>query len=72
LLKIIYTTGLTGFIGQYVLKKIIFDYDVVINFGREKKITIYQHSAEPIYKDFSAEDVTKISFRYAFAPCNPL
>ena len=59
MLNIIYTTGLTGFIGKNVLKKIIFDYDVVVNFGREKKIIIYQHSAEPIYKDFSTEVLEK-------------
>ena len=53
MLKIIYTTGLTGFIGQYFLKKIFNDYDLVVNFGREKSITIYQHNLDPIYKDFS-------------------
>ena len=57
--KIIYTTGLTGFIGQNVLKKIIYDYDAVVNFGREKKITIYQQSVDPVYKDFSVEELQK-------------
>ncbi len=55
--KIIYTTGLTGFIGQYFLKKIFNDYDVVVNFGREKNITIYQPSVKPLYKDFSLEEL---------------
>ena len=59
MLKIIYTTGLTGFIGQHVLKKIIYDYDAVVNFGREKKITIYQNSADPVCKDFSIEELQK-------------
>ena len=59
MLKIIYTTGLTGFIGQHVLKKIIYEYDVIVNFGREKKITIYQHSADPINKDLSIEELQK-------------
>jgi nucleoside-diphosphate-sugar epimerase len=57
LLKIIYTTGLTGFIGQYFFKKIFNDYDVVINFGREKKITIHRHSFEPIFKEFNLLDL---------------
>ncbi len=59
MLKIIYTTGLTGFIGQYFLKKIFNDYDVIVNFGREKNITIYQHSVEPIFKDFSLLELQK-------------
>ena len=40
--KVIYATGVTGFIGQYFLKKIFKDYDTVLNFGRNKNITIYQ------------------------------
>jgi nucleoside-diphosphate-sugar epimerase len=57
LLKIIYTTGLTGFIGQYFLKKIFNDYDVVINFGRKKNITVHQHSFEPIFKEFNLSEL---------------
>ena len=59
MLKIIYTTGLTGFIGQYFLKKISNDYDLVINFGREKIITIHEHTCEPIFKDFSLSELQK-------------
>lgn len=55
MLKIIYTTGLTGFIGHYFLKKIINDYDLVVNFGREKQITIYQSLGDPISKKFSSD-----------------
>ena len=57
MLKIIYTTGLTGFVGQYFLKKIFNDYDVVINFGREKQITIHRHSLEPIFKELNLLDL---------------
>ena len=57
MLKIIYTTGLTGFIGQYFFKKIFNDYDVVINFGREKNITIHRHSFEPIFKEFNLSEL---------------
>ncbi len=55
--KIIYTTGLTGFIGQCVLKKIVNEYDVTINFGRDKKLTVYQSSHVPIYKDFNLNEL---------------
>ena len=48
--KVIYTTGLSGFIGQSVVKKIISEYDITVNFGRDKKISIYQSSLNPIYK----------------------
>ena len=61
MLKIIYTTGLTGFIGQYFLKKLINEYDLVINFGREKKITIYKPFSEPVNQDFSLELLEKYS-----------
>ena len=37
--NIIYTTGITGFIGQHFLKKLINEYDIIVNFGRNKKIT---------------------------------
>ena len=55
MLKIIYTTGLTGFIGRYFLKKLFNDYDLVVNFGREKHITIYQSFDDPISKKFTPE-----------------
>jgi len=61
LLKIIYTTGLTGFIGQYFLKKLFNEYDLVINFGREKNITIYKPFSEPVNQDFSLELLEKYS-----------
>ena len=50
--KVIYATGVTGFIGQYFLKKIFKDYDTVLNFGRNKNITIYQSKKDPINTDF--------------------
>jgi len=59
LLKIIYTTGLTGFIGRYFLKKLFNDYDLVVNFGREKHITIYQSFDDPISKKFTPEVLEK-------------
>jgi nucleoside-diphosphate-sugar epimerase len=55
--KVIYTTGLSGFIGQSVVKKIISEYDVIVNFGRDKKISIYQSSLNPIYKDFNLDEL---------------
>ncbi len=55
--QIIYTTGLTGFIGQSVFKKIVSEYDVTVNFGRNKKISIYQSSLNPVYKDFSLDEL---------------
>ena len=55
MLKIIYTTGLTGFIGHYFLKKIINDYDLVVNFDREKHINVYQSLGNPISKKFTPE-----------------
>ena len=55
--KIIYTTGITGFIGQHFLKKLIKKYDVTVNFGRNKKISIYQSSLNPIYKDFNLNEL---------------
>ena len=61
MLKIIYTTGLTGFIGQYFLKKLINEYDLVINFGRAKNITIYKSFSEPVNQDFSLEFLEKYS-----------
>jgi len=57
LLKIIYTTGITGFIGQHLLKKLINEYDITVNFGRNKKISIYQSSLNPIYKDFNLNEL---------------
>ena len=61
MLKIIYTTGLTGFIGQHFLKKLFNEYDLVINFGREKNITIYKPFSEPVNQDFSLELLEKYS-----------
>jgi len=55
--KIIYTTGITGFIGQHFLKKLIKKYDATVNFGRNKKISIYQSSLNPIYKDFNLNEL---------------
>ena len=55
--KIIYTTGITGFIGQHFLKKLINEYDITVNFGRNKKISIYQSSLNPIYKDFNLNEL---------------
>ena len=55
--KIIYTTGLTGFIGQCVLKKIVNKYDVIVNFGRDKKMTFYRPALEPLYKDFNLNEL---------------
>ncbi len=55
--KVIYTTGLSGFIGQSVVKKIISEYDVTVNFGRDKKISIYKSSLNPIYKDFNLDEL---------------
>ena len=55
--QIIYTTGLSGFIGQSVFKKIVSEYDVTVNFGRDKKISIYQSSLNPIYKDFNLDEL---------------
>ena len=57
MLKIIYTTGITGFIGQHLLKKLINEYDITVNFGRNKKISIYQSSLNPIYKDFNLNEL---------------
>jgi nucleoside-diphosphate-sugar epimerase len=55
--NIIYTTGITGFIGQHLLKKLINEYDITVNFGRNKKISIYQSSLNPIYKDFNLNEL---------------
>ena len=55
--QIIYTTGLSGFIGQSVFKKVISEYDITVNFGRDKKISIYQSSLNPIYKDFNLDEL---------------
>ena len=55
--KIIYTTGITGFIGQHLLKKLINEYDITVNFGRNKKISIYQSSLNPIYKNFNLNEL---------------
>ena len=55
--KIIYTTGLTGFIGQCFLKKLVNEYDITINFGRDKKITVYQSYLKPTYKDFNLNEL---------------
>ena len=55
--KIIYTTGITGFIGQHLLKKLINEYDITVNFGRNKKISIYQSSLKPIYKNFNLNEL---------------
>jgi len=56
--KVIYTTGITGFIGQHFLKKIINDYDIVINFGRNNTIGIYKNSLIPKLKNF---DISELS-----------
>ena len=55
--NIIYTTGITGFIGQHLLKKLINEYDITVNFGRNKKISIYQSSLNPIYKNFNLNEL---------------
>ena len=55
--NIICTTGITGFIGQHLLKKLINEYDITVNFGRNKKISIYQSSLNPIYKDFNLNEL---------------
>ena len=61
MLKIIYTTGLTGFIGQNFLNKLLNEYDLVINFGRKNNITIYKSFTEPVSQDFSLELLEKYS-----------
>ena len=55
--NIIYTTGITGFIGQHLLQKLINEYDITVNFGRNKKISIYQSSLNPIYKNFNLNEL---------------
>jgi nucleoside-diphosphate-sugar epimerase len=55
--NIIYTTGITGFIGQHLLKKLINEYDITVNFGRNNKISIYQSSLNPIYKNFNLNEL---------------
>jgi nucleoside-diphosphate-sugar epimerase len=42
--KVIYTTGITGFIGRNLLIELLSSYDFVINFGRDNKMSVYNDS----------------------------
>lgn len=64
--KVIYTTGITGFIGQHFLKKIIDEYDVVINFGRDNTIGVYRNSLIPESKKFNTSELSSLRSEVLF------
>ena len=49
---VIYTTGITGFIGRNLLHILLEKYNFVLNFERNRKISIHQKNAKKILKDF--------------------
>ena len=49
---VIYTTGITGFIGRNLLHSLLEKYNFVLNFERNHKISIHQKNAKKILKDF--------------------
>ena len=49
---VIYTTGITGFIGRNLLHTLLEKYNFVLNFERKQKISIHQKNAKKILKDF--------------------
>ena len=49
---VIYTTGITGFIGRNLLHTLLEKYNFVLNFERNHKISIHQKNAKKILKDF--------------------
>ena len=54
--KIIYTTGITGFIGRNLLIELAKSYDSVINFGRDNKMSIHNGS-DVRHLDFSLDSL---------------
>ena len=49
---VIYTTGITGFIGRNLLQFLLEKYSFVLNFERNNKISIHSENTEKILKDF--------------------
>ena len=48
--KVIYTTGISGFIGSHLLPLLLQKYDRVLNFEKNEQATIYQHDSRDAYK----------------------
>lgn len=57
--KVIYTTGITGFIGRNLLIKLVLSYDFVINFGRDNEMSIHNGS-DVKHLDFSLDFIVDI------------
>tara|TARA_B110000014_G_C20061550_1_gene552880 strand:- start:445 stop:1284 length:840 start_codon:yes stop_codon:yes gene_type:complete len=53
--KVIYATGLSGFIGSHLLKLLQDNYSFVVNFRRNNQVEIYQDDPVPIEEKFSKD-----------------
>tara|TARA_B100001027_G_C16244889_1_gene321332 strand:+ start:213 stop:1055 length:843 start_codon:yes stop_codon:yes gene_type:complete len=49
---VIYTTGISGFIGRNLLQTLLKKYNFVLNFERNNKISIHSKNTEKILKDY--------------------
>ena len=49
---VIYTTGITGFVGRNLLQTLLEKYNFVLNFERNNKISIHRKNTEKTLKDF--------------------
>lgn len=49
---VIYTTGITGFVGRNLLQTLLEKYNFVLNFERNNKISIHSKNTEKILKDY--------------------
>ena len=51
--RVIYATGLSGFIGSHLLDQLKNDYSVILNFRRNNQVEIYQDTNSPRVEKFS-------------------
>ena len=56
--RVIYATGLSGFIGSHLLDQLKNDYSVILNFRRNNQVEIYQDTISPRVEKFSDNLIT--------------
>ena len=67
----IFTTGLSGFIGKNLLPKLLNEYDQIINFERNNKLSIYEKShkksvslSKKLINEFDAKKLIHLATLY--------
>jgi nucleoside-diphosphate-sugar epimerase len=63
LAKVVFTTGITGFIGHHLLVRLLKEYDYVINFGRNSSINLIQSSNPDLSKQIELKDLIKSEYK---------